>query len=195
MVTKTLAIAALAATLLAGCSQQARVDNAYAQRTACINASNNSNPEFVAWKASHANIGTSAALADERLPTPAEVGMVVATYDASAGCRQNFLFGIARTSNRPDAASVMAALYAQRDDLVARFSKGNMTWGQFNRAIADLNTAWITQTAAVDAEHRRDAIAAAAVLGAAQPWQPVQNMPQHIYVSPCTLNAQIARVC
>jgi hypothetical protein len=195
----TLVAAIAVAALLAGCTtQQTGIHNAYAQRDVCSKAVI-AQPEFAAL-ASHTHIGPeipASELADERLPTPDEARLVVARWDAAAPCRQAFLAAMAGPpSNRPDAAQIMSALFAQGGMTYARFAKADMSWGQFAQARQALDIAWKAQLGAADAEARREAadraLAAAAIIGATMPRPP---QPQTIYVAPCDINARSARAC
>ena len=165
--------------LLAGCAtQQTGIDNAYAQRNVCFKTVV-AQPEFAAL-ASHIHIGPeipASELADERLPTPEEARLAVASWDAAAPCRQAFLAAIAGPpSNRPDAAQIMSALFVQGSTVYARFAKGDITWGQFAQAKQAINVAWKAQLGAIDAEARREAansaLAAAVIIAATMPRQP-----------------------
>jgi hypothetical protein len=183
--------------LLAGCAtSQSGINNAYAQRRECSKEVT-ARPEFAAL-APHTHFGSEVLareLSDERLPTPEEARLEVERWDAAAPCRQAFLSAMAGPpANRPDAAQIMSALFAQGSLLYAQFAKGGMTWGQFAQATQTLNVAWRAQLGEADAENRREAnnraLAAAAILSATMP-----RPPQTIYVRPCTVYSQIARVC
>jgi hypothetical protein len=189
--------------LLAGCAGmngggnvgQKAIDAAFAQGGVC-NMEVVNRPEYAGVRAHfHAGEIPASELTDDRRPTPEEARLVVARWDARAPCRQILLTGLASPpANRPDAAQIWSAFFAEGASLNARFAKGDMTWGQFAQTNQASLTSTRAQLAGADAEFRQQAanraLAAAAILGATMP-----RPPQTIYVAPCTVYGQIAHVC
>jgi predicted aspartyl protease len=146
-------VAVSAAALLAGCAtRQQGINAAYKQVDVCTKEVV-SRPEYAAVRAHfHPGEIPVSALTDDRRPTPEEARLVVARWDAGAPCRQAFLAGLASSpANRPDGAQVFSAAYVETASLVARFSKGGMTWGQYAHDNQAIRTAVKAQLVAADA--------------------------------------------
>lgn len=157
MAAKTLASLALAVMLLAGCAnqganqganeganQQAAINAALAKNQACVDEVNN-RPDYAALRAhSYSGPIPASALADNRRPTPEEARLVVARWDAMAPCREALQTALS-SANRADQAQVLSGAFAQTTSVVARFGKGDMTWGQYAQAGQAIQTAMQAQ--------------------------------------------------
>jgi len=175
---KKLASLALAATLLAGCSgfnrnNEAAQISAINDKAAACRREVRDRPEIrpeVAALGSHNWQGEVPAseLADDRLPTPRQTRAALALWDAGAPCRQAFV-----AAWKPDIGQIWSSFYAARASLVARFSKGNMTWGEYAQTVQALGIALDArlneEVNRLNAEAQNRALTNAAIIGAMAP--------------------------
>jgi hypothetical protein len=85
-------------------------------------------------------------------------------------------------------ADLTSVLMANRAEIAAEYDAGQLTLQQANLKLSTVTTQ--LEQARQDRQ-RANAMAAAAILGA----MPIYQQPQTIYVRPCTIYSQIARVC
>jgi hypothetical protein len=198
--------------LLAGCGmnqqqqaqQQAQQANAWREAVkahfqTCNLAVNNETKYARLQPHNYPGAPPASELANETLPTPEEAHLMVARWDEDSACRAEYT--TAMSQDAPGVAQIWNAYFAAVTETVAHFSQRHMTWAALakefvklgqdgNRQLAAYDEI-MRQRAAQEAEARRqNGLAAAAILGATMP-----RPPQTIYVAPCTINAQIARVC